>query len=383
MWNTWLRDAAAERAQAGLTRTLQPRAADDGVLDLASNDYLGLARDPRVLDGAVEAVRAWGAGATGSRLVTGTTTLHSELEEALAAFGGSQSALVLSSGYTANLATVGALAGPGDVVVSDTANHASLIDACRVSRARVVVTPSRDVDAVRRALLHRAEPRALVVTDAAFSTDGALAPVAALYEVAREADALLVVDEAHSLGVHGPGGRGVGFDAGLADAPDVVRTVTLSKSLGSQGGAVLASRLIVDQLVNTARAFIFDTGLAPASAGAALAALRVLVAEPDLPGRVLQRAHELSKLLDVRPPESAVVPVLVGDAAAAFAAAQECRSQGVHVGCFRPPSVPSGTSRLRLTARATLGQDDVERAADVVLRAVARHAPEQRGCVES
>ncbi|MDQ3900667.1 MAG: aminotransferase class I/II-fold pyridoxal phosphate-dependent enzyme, partial [Actinomycetota bacterium] len=172
----WLNDAAAIRRIAGLRRVLRPRSALEPVIDLASNDYLGLSRDPRVIDGAVRATRAWGAGSTGSRLVTGSTELHAELEEQLAAFCGAAAALVFSSGYTANLGAVTALSGPGALVVSDAASHASLVDACRLSRARVVVTPHADVSAVEAALATRSERRALVVTDSVVSVDGDLAP---------------------------------------------------------------------------------------------------------------------------------------------------------------------------------------------------------------
>ncbi|HJT04717.1 MAG TPA: aminotransferase class I/II-fold pyridoxal phosphate-dependent enzyme, partial [Pseudonocardiaceae bacterium] len=278
----WLDDAAADRRAAGLRRVMRPRPALESVIDLASNDYLGLSRDPRVVEGAIRATRIWGAGSTGSRLVTGSTELHAQLEDELAAFCATAAALVFSSGYTANLGALTALSGPGALVVSDAASHASLVDACRLSRARIVVTPHGDVSAVATALAARSEQRALVVTDSVVSVNGDLAPLSQLHAVCRRHEALLLADEAHGLGVCGPGGRGVLAGLGLIGEPDVVVTMSLSKSLGSQGGAVLGSRTVVDHLVNTARSFIFDTGLAPPAAGAALAALRVLRAEPAL-----------------------------------------------------------------------------------------------------
>ncbi len=271
-----LRQLATARAAAGLRRELRPRAADDDLLDLASNDYLGLARDPRVTGAAAEAALRWGAGSTGSRLVTGSTDLHTRLEADLADFVGARAGLVFSSGYLANLGAVTALAGAGSLVVSDAQNHASLVDACRLARGDVVVTAHRDVAAVDRALAGRRTGPAVVVTDAVFSVDGDLAPLAELHRTTRTHGALLVVDEAHGLGVVGPDGRGAAAAAGIAGEPDVVLTVTLSKSLGAQGGAVLGNPVVVDHLVNTARAFIFDTGLAPSSAAAASAALDVL-----------------------------------------------------------------------------------------------------------
>ena len=219
-----LRQAAARRNQAGVRRGLVSRRPDDdGLVDLASNDYLGLCGDPRLAAGAARVAQEWGTGATGSRLVTGTTALHTRLEARLAEFAGAQAALVFSSGYLANLTVLSALAaalgGPDEVqIVSEAGNHASLIDGCRLARARVTVTPHRDPDAVRKVLADRDEPAAIMVSDAVFSVDGAQAPVAELHAAAREHGALLVLDEAHAFGVTGPGGRGArrGRDRGRA-----------------------------------------------------------------------------------------------------------------------------------------------------------------------
>lgn len=358
----WLHDAAAARAAAGLSRTLVPRTAGTTVLDLASNDYLGLSTDPRVCAAAVEAVKTWGAGATGSRLVTGTTQLHAELETALADLVGTPSALVFSSGYLANLAAVAALGGRDCLVVSDAGNHASLVDACRLSRSEVAVTPSGDLAAAERALAARTVPRALVVIDAIGSADGHLLPLVQWHALARRHGALLVVDDAHGLGVRG-GGAGSVAEAELVGEDDVVITLTLSKALGSQGGAVLGAPAVIRHLTETARSFIFDTGLNPAAAGAALAAARILAgpAGPALAGSVLARAAELAAAARVPVTDSAVVPVVIGDAAHAYALSLALLERGFRVGCFRPPSVPAGTARLRLTARATLTPAEVER----------------------
>ncbi|MUL99187.1 8-amino-7-oxononanoate synthase, partial [Mycolicibacterium sp. CBMA 334] len=240
----WLADVEHQRRQAGLRRELRTRPAVATELDLASNDYLGLSQHPEVLDGGIEALRTWGAGAGGSRLVTGNTELHEGFEAALATFVGAESALVFSSGYTANLGAVVALSGPGSLLVSDALTHASLVDACRLSRARVTVTPHRDVDAVEAALSARVEERAVVLTESVFSADGVLAPLRELHAVCRRHGALLLVDEAHGLGVRGPGGQGLLYEAGLAGAPDVVMTTTLSKALGSQGGVVLGPEVV-------------------------------------------------------------------------------------------------------------------------------------------
>jgi 8-amino-7-oxononanoate synthase len=370
-YQDWLRTGATERSRDGLDRRLYPRASGAGTIDLASNDYLGLATDPRLIEAATQALRTWGAGATGSRLVTGSTTLHADLEARLAAFGRASDALVFSSGYCANLGVVTALSGRGALVISDADNHASLVDSCRLSRSRVVVAPHGDLAAVEAALASRAEPRCLVVVDAVFSTDGSLAPLDDLHRLCRRYDALLVVDEAHSLGVIGPGGRGLAAAVGIEQSPDVIRTVTLSKALGSQGGAVLAGSAIIDHLINTARTFIFDTALAPASVAAARTALDVIEEEPKLIAELHDRRDLIAASLDVPPPSGAVTSLVLGDAELTARAAAHCRDHDVIVGCFRPPSVPAGQSRLRVTARASLTPADIDRATTVIVESVA------------
>jgi 8-amino-7-oxononanoate synthase len=362
------------RRQAGLRRSLRVRPAVATELDLASNDYLGLSTHPAVIAGGVEALHTWGGGAGGSRLVTGNTELHQHFEQQLADFVGAPAGLVFSSGYTANLGAVVSLSGPGSLLVSDAYSHASLVDACRLSRARVVITPHRDLDAVAAALADRDEERAVVLTESVFSADGALAPLRELHQVCRRHGALLIVDEAHGLGVRGQGGRGLLHEAGLAGAPDVVMTTTLSKALGSQGGAVLGPAAVRDHLIDSARTFIFDTGLAPAALGAASAALNVLASEPSRATDVLRHARTLAGICGVSErPESAVVSVILGDAEVAVAAATACLDAGVRVGCFRPPTVPAGTSRLRLTARASLTADDLELAGRVLTGVLREH----------
>jgi 8-amino-7-oxononanoate synthase len=376
-----LRVAAAARESAGLHRRLRPRGPDhDGLLDLASNDYLSLSRDPRLIEAAVRAVREWGTGSAGSRLVTGTTELHTELDRRLAEFAGAPGALVFSSGYLANLAAITTLAGSGSLVVSERLNHASLIDGCRLTRARVVVTPHRDVGAVERALAGRDEENAVVVTDAVFSVDGDLAPLRELHSVVRRHRALLVVDEAHALGVVGDHGRGAAHAAGLAGEPDVVRTFALSKAIGAQGGALVGAREIIDAAVDTGRSFIFDTGLAPASVAAALAALDVLTTEPGLPGRARDRATRIAAMatdlgLETTTPAAAVVPVVIGAPGDAVRAAEICADRGVRVGCFRPPSVPEGRACLRLTSPAGLGEADLTVVAKALAAVIDEVAP--------
>ncbi|MFJ2607224.1 MULTISPECIES: 8-amino-7-oxononanoate synthase [unclassified Streptomyces] len=366
----WIDEQAAARRRAGLVRTLRPRPADSPLLDLASNDYLGLARHPEVTEGAARAARTWGGGATGSRLVTGSTELHAELERELAAFYGVEAALVFSSGYAANLAAVTALAPHGSLLVSDAGNHASLIDGCRLARAGRQVVGHADPDGVRKALRTHEGP-ALVVSDSVFSVDGDAAPLPELAAACREFGAGLLVDDAHGLGVLGDGGRGAPYAAGLAGAADVVATATLSKSLGSQGGAVLGPARVIDHLVNAARTFIFDTGLAPAAVGAALAALRLLRREPERAARAREVAGELHARLtaaghEAVRPDAAVVSVRAPSPQGAVRWAADCRAAQVAVGCFRPPSVPDGISRLRLTARADLTEAQIAQAVRVI-----------------
>ncbi|MCC9308126.1 8-amino-7-oxononanoate synthase [Kitasatospora sp. RB6PN24] len=373
----WLDQAAELRARAGLTRVLRSRPADDPVLDLASNDYLGLTHHPAVTEAAAAAARRWGGGATGSRLVTGTTALHTELEVELADFCGVEAALVFSSGYAANLAALTALTDPDTLIVSDAYNHASLIDGCRLARAQVHRAPHADPAAVTEALAGRVEPRALVVSDTVFSVDGNAAPLAGLSAAARSGGAALLVDDAHGLGVLGPGGRGALCGAGLAGEPDTVATATLSKSLGAQGGVVLGPRRVIGHLVESARTFIFDTGLAPASVGAALGALRLLRSEPERAARAREVAVLLSERLTAAglrasTPDAAVVSVRAPGPEQAVAWAADCRAAGLAVGCFRPPSVPDGYSRLRLTARADLTDAQISDAVTTLVRTAPR-----------
>lgn len=370
----WIAADTARRRAAGLLREVRPRGAGAAALDLASNDYLSLARHPEVTAAAAAAATTWGAGSTGSRLVTGSTTLHARLEAELAEFCGFEAALVFATGYAANLGALAALAPRGTLVVSDAGNHASVIDGCRLAGGEVRVadhaSPADVAAKLSVPLPDDAAPRrALVVTDGVFSVEGDLAPLPELAALCRAAGAGLLVDDAHGLGVVGDGGRGSVHDADLAGAPGVVATVTLSKALGSQGGAVLGPAPVIEYLVSAARTFMFDTGLAPAAAGAALAALRVLRREPDRAARCRDAAAELSAALlaaglDASRPGAAVVSVAAPSAHDAVAWAARCRAAGVEVFCFRPPSVP--WPRLRLTAHAGLTAAEIRRAAGII-----------------
>jgi 8-amino-7-oxononanoate synthase len=362
----WLESRADVRARRGLARGAEPQG---DLLDLASNDYLGLAADPRVIASAAQALHRYGAGARGSRVVCGTTATHQDLEEQLCLITGQESALVFSSGYAANLGVLGALGGPGTLIIYDAHVHASLRDGLKLSRSPSVEVAHQDVAAIGTALAARTQPRAVVVLESIYSVLGDAADLVAVAALCATHDALLLVDEAHGIGVAGSG-RGAVHAAGLAGAAHVAVTATLSKALGSQGGAVLGSPLLREHLVNTARTFIFDTALAPASAAAAACAAGIVHREPELAARLLRNAYILAARCGVPPAPGAVQSIPVRSAEEASALAAVLRSQGVAVGCFRPPSVPDGVSRLRLTARANLTEADLERAGAAVMRAL-------------
>lgn len=333
---------------------------------MASNNYLNLTHHPQVQQAAVEAVRQYGTGAGGSRLTTGSHPLYAALEQAVADFKGAAAALVFNTGYMANVGTVSALVGPGDTVFSDELNHASIIDGCRLSRAKVVVYKHAAADDLAAKLAAVNAGRKLVVTDGVFSMDGDIAPLADIVAVARRHHALVMVDDAHATGVVGEGGRGTAAYAGVAGQVDV-QVGTLSKALAAEGGFVAGSRDLIAYLRNRARSFIFSTALAPATIGAALAALGVLRRTLSLPAQLREsaayfRAGLTAAGFHVPPGITPIVPVLVGDAALTMALACRLGEAGVIVSGIRPPAVPAGTSRLRITVTAAHTRQDLDQA---------------------
>ena len=378
----WLQAAAARRQRRGIVRHARVRAngaaagaaaasADVAPLDLASNDYLGLSTDPRLRQAAIEAIERHGAGSRASRVVTGTHPVHVELEAELCRLTGQPAALAFSSGYTANLGVLTALGGPHTLIAQDEHAHASLVDGGRLSRSPVERWPHGDLDALERLLRERRQSRAIVVVESIYSVLGDAAELTPLATLCADCDALLLVDEAHGVGVAG-GGRGAVHAAGLAGAEHVAITVTLSKALGAQGGAVLGSPVLREHLVNTARSFIFDTALAPAPAAAAATACRVIAAEPERVAALHQVAAELADGCGAAHAAGAVQSVPAPSAEVAALAAEQLAGDGVLVGCFRPPSVPDGISRLRLTARADLDPEQARRAGGLVAASIAR-----------
>jgi glycine C-acetyltransferase/8-amino-7-oxononanoate synthase len=352
------------------------------VLLLCSNNYLGLADRAEVREAAAEAALRWGAGAGASRLICGNMEPHRELESRLAAFKGYEAALLFGSGYLANTGVVAALAGQGEVVFSDELNHASIVDGCRLSRAETFVYRHGDVEHLAWGLRQAGERASLIVTDGVFSMDGDVAPLPELLELARRHGARLMVDEAHATGAVGPGGRGTVSAAGLSGEVDVV-VGTLGKALGSYGAYVCAGKETVDFLVNSARPFIFSTAPPPPATGAALAALSVLEAEPELVERLQANAETLRSALAVEGLEvghstTQVVPLHVGDAEMTMELCERALLRGVFAQGIRPPTVPEGSSRLRFTAMATHRREELLQAAAKV--AAAAHAV---GLIES
>jgi glycine C-acetyltransferase/8-amino-7-oxononanoate synthase len=337
------------------------------VLLLCSNDYLGLAGDPRVREAAAEAALRWGAGAGASRLISGNMEPHRELEVRLATFKGYERALLFGSGYLANTGTIAALAGPGEVVFSDQLNHASIIDGCRLARAETAIYRHRDVEHLESLLRGAAGRPALIVTDGVFSMDGDVAPLAELLDLARRHGARLMVDEAHGTGVLGPGGRGTVAAAGLSGEVDVVMG-TLGKALGSYGAYVCASAETVDYLVNRARSFVFSTAPPPPVVGAARAALDVLEAEPERVDRLMANARALREALAAEgltagASTTQIVPIRVGEAEPTMELCERALERGIFAQGIRPPTVPEGSSRLRFTVMATHDPVDLRRAA--------------------
>jgi 8-amino-7-oxononanoate synthase len=379
---TEIAERLAELEELGLYRRLRmvsgpqgPRVVLDGrpVLLLCSNNYLGLADHPRVREAAADAAMRWGVGAGASRLVSGAMTAHRRLEEALAEFEGTEAALLFGSGYLANLGVVSSLAGRGEVVFSDELNHASIIDGCRLSRAETFVYEHCDVDHLAYGLRQAEGRGALIVTDGVFSMDGDIAPLAEIVELARRYDARVIVDEAHGTGALGPGGRGAVADAGLDGEVDVV-VGTLGKALGSYGAYVACDAEMAQYLINTARSLIFSTALPPPAAAGALAALDLLREQPRRVDKLQANADTLRSALhhegfEVTGAQTQIVPLIVGDAHLAMRVCEAALERGVFAQAIRPPTVPEGTSRLRLAVMASHTRSELREAAQTLSRA--------------
>ena len=367
-----LRDAGLHRRLRLVDGPQGPSVQLDGrrVLLLCSNNYLGLADHPRVRKAAAEAAMRWGAGAGASRLISGNMAPHRQLEERLARFKGYPAALLFGSGYLANSGAIAALAGRGEVVFSDALNHASIVDGCRLSRAETFVYRHNDVEHLAWGLRRAADRASLIVTDAVFSMDGDVAPLGELARLAREHGCRLVVDEAHATGAVGAEGRGCVAASGLSGEVDVV-VGTLGKALGSYGAYVCASCAVTELLVNTARPFIFSTAPPPPALAAAETALDLLESGPERVAALRSNAAALraglaAEGLSPGGAETQIVPVAIGDAVATMRLSELLLERGVFAQGIRPPTVPEGTSRLRLTTMATHRPDELRWAARVI-----------------
>jgi 8-amino-7-oxononanoate synthase len=352
-----------------------PRVVLDGkpVLLLCSNNYLGLADHPRVREAAADAAMRWGVGSGASRLVSGTMTVHRRLEERLAEFKHTQAALLFGSGYLANIGVVTALAGEGKVVFSDELNHASIIDGCRLARAETFVYRHADVEHLAWGMREAEGREALIVTDSVFSMDGDVAPLGEIVELARRHGARVVVDEAHGTGCLGPEGRGAVAEAGVEDEVDVV-IGTLSKALGAYGAFAACDQEMSQLLVNSARPFIFSTAPPPPAVAGALAALELLIEQPQRVDKLHANADALREELarerfEVAGSTTQIVPLVIGDAKQAMRICELAIERGVFAQAIRPPTVPEGTSRLRLAVMASHSRAELREAAQVLARA--------------
>ena len=378
----WIEEELARLRQKRLERRLSVFGGAGGKMEIdgrtylnfSSNDYLGLSLHPEVVSESRRYLEAYGCGATASRLVTGTLSAHVVLEEEIAALKGYEAALVFGSGFLANLGIISSLAGRSDHVFADKLVHASIIDGIVLSRANLKRFRHNDPEHLEALLKDSpASGRKLVVTESVFSMDGDLAPLSEIASVAARHNAMTMVDEAHATGVFGPGGSGLIRQYGLEDRINVSMG-TLSKALGGYGGFVACSNPLRELLVNRARAFIYTTGLPPSVVGSAIGALAVIKKAGNPGARLLERAAAFRKRLkdaglDVLHSRSQIIPVLMGDNGRALEAAERLKSRGILAVAIRPPTVPEGTARLRLSLTLDHSEDDLERAAGEIIEA--------------
>jgi 8-amino-7-oxononanoate synthase len=369
----------AQLHEAGLYRVLRRVEGDQGptllldgreVINFSSNNYLGIANHPTLCQAAKTAIDHYGCGSGASRLISGNMTLHEELEAKIAAFKGAESALVFNSGFQANTGVIPALVGADDVVFSDALNHASIIDGCRLARARVVVYDHCDLNGLEHVLKEAPRRgRRLIVTESLFSMDGDEAPLVEIVELAERYEAMVMVDEAHATGVYDPNGAGLIAKLGLG-AGVLVQMGTLGKALGGFGAYVAGSQALRELLINRCRSFIFTTALPPAVMAMAIAAIELVRKEPERREALRRNSRSLRtglRALDYNVGDSAgqIVPLIVGDAGACMKLSGALLARGVFAQGIRPPTVPAGTSRLRITVMATHTAEQIGRALEV------------------
>jgi 8-amino-7-oxononanoate synthase len=365
--------------QQGLYRSLRCVEGDQGptllldgreVINFSSNNYLGIANHPALAAAAKTAIDRYGCGSGASRLISGNMTLHEQLEARLARFKNTEAALVFNSGFQANLGILSTLAGEGDVIVSDALNHASIIDGCRLSKAQTLVYSHGDIDSLEKALKQTgAARRRLIVTETIFSMDGDEAPLREIVELGEKYDAMVMVDEAHGTGVFGGNGAGVVAKLGLT-ARVLVQMGTLGKALGGFGAYIAGSRALRELLINRCRSFIFTTSLPPAVMAMALAAIDLVQTEPQRRDRLRYNCQKLKLGLgrlgfELGKSESPILPLIVGDAPRCMGLSAALLERGVFAQGIRPPTVPAGTSRLRITLMATHSEEHIDKALNV------------------
>lgn len=361
-----IKDRGLYRELRYLEAAQGPHTVIDGrdVLLLSSNNYLGLCNDDRLKRAAVSAIEKYGVGSGGSRLTTGSYDLHRKLEQDIARFKSAEAALVFNTGYMANLGTIASLADKNWVIFSDCLNHASIIDGCRLSGARIVIYNHCDMDDLSGKVKNNQGAPGLIVTDGVFSMDGDIAPLPEIAAIARKHGLLLMVDDAHATGVLGPNGGGTADYYGLKDAVNI-QMGTLSKALASEGGFVAGSQCLIDYLRNRARSFIFSTALAPHTIAVSLRALDIVREEPETRKKLLDAALWFYdglqsagfRVMESRTP---IIPMIIGESGAAVQFSRRLLEEGIHIPAIRPPTVPEGTSRLRITLMASHSLDDLK-----------------------
>ncbi|MBW2038334.1 MAG: 8-amino-7-oxononanoate synthase [Deltaproteobacteria bacterium] len=338
------------------------------VVLISSNNYLGLAEHPALKEAAIQALEHYGCGAGASRSISGTMELHKELEERMARFKGCEAALLFSNGYMANLGLLTTLVGEEDLILSDKLNHASIVDGCRLSKAEVWVYRHRDMDHLETLLKMSSHRRRLIVIDGVFSMEGDITPLPQIRELANRYGAMVMVDDAHAMGVLGKGGRGTAEHFGLMGQVEI-QMGTLGKALGGFGAYVSGSRVLIDYLINRCRTFMYTTALPPAIAAMALAALEIVEAEPQRRERLWENTHYFTNGLkemgfDTLGSETPIVPILIGDNALTMEADRRLIERGIFAQGIRPPTVPSQSSRLRASLMATHTREDLDLALD-------------------
>jgi 8-amino-7-oxononanoate synthase len=373
-----LRERGTYRRMRVLEGIQSPRMVVDGreVLLFAGSNYLDLARHPEVVEASVRGAREWGCAAGGSRLINGNLAIHEALEDELAAFFGSEAALAFNTGYMANVGVIPALVGPGDTLVSDELNHASIIDGARLARCEVAIFKHGDLDSLAEVLQHARSGarRILVAIDGVYSMEGDVAPIAEIVKLAHEAEAMVLLDDAHGTGILGRRGRGTAEAASVLSEVDILMG-TLGKSIGSFGAFIVGSHKLRDLLINTARSFIFSCALAPAQIEASRASLRLIDEEPWRRQRLAENCNRLRTRLaasgiSTAPSTTQILPVVLGDNARTMAACEALLERGYYAQGIRHPSVPLGRARLRITPMATHETSEIDGLADAIIEVV-------------